>query len=100
MTTPYGPDQVAGLLADRPAWRLGEDGRLHADFSFADFPRALLFVAAVGHLAEAADHHPDLLVHGYRNVRISLVSHDVSGITDRDLRLADRIDRLLQAPSG
>jgi 4a-hydroxytetrahydrobiopterin dehydratase len=93
MTT-YNEADIRKRLADYPGWSLGDDGQLHAAFVFKNFGQAMLFANAVGHLAEAADHHPDILVHGYKNVRISLMSHDVQGITDRDFRLVEQIDAL------
>ena len=93
MTT-LSSDAIARLLAEHSRWVLATDGYLEAGFRFPDFAHALLFVNAVGHLAEAADHHPDLIVHGYRNVTVRVMSHDVQGITDRDVGLIQRVDAL------
>ncbi len=74
------------------------DEQLHARFLTGDFATGIRFVNAVGRAAEEAGHHPDLLLR-YPSVDVTLTSHDVGAITDRDLALALRIqevaDRLL-----
>lgn len=72
-----------------------ENSRLTRDYEFRDFKEAMAFVNQVAELAKSRNHHPDILIHGYRFVRIELYSHDVGAITNRDLSLADRIDALL-----
>jgi 4a-hydroxytetrahydrobiopterin dehydratase len=54
----------------------------------------MLFVNAVAHLAETANHHPDLRIHGWKNLAISLMTHDQGGITDLDFALVAKIDAL------
>ncbi|HET7399480.1 MAG TPA: 4a-hydroxytetrahydrobiopterin dehydratase [Intrasporangium sp.] len=63
---------------------------LHARFRTGDFATGLRFVTAVGAAAEEANHHPDVTL-TYPYVDVRLFSHDASGITQRDLRLARRI---------
>ncbi len=77
-----------------PAWRETEHA-LVRDLAFADFASALAFVQRVGAEAEAAGHHPDVLLHGYRHVRLTLSTHSEGRVTDLDRRLAERIDPLV-----
>lgn len=91
--------EIRARLAEHPGWSLGDDGQLHATFTFKNFAQTMLFVNAVGHLAEAADHHPDLFIYGYKNLDISLMSHDVKGITARDFRLIAQIGALPRGKS-
>ena len=93
--TAYPELEVRRKLAEFEGWELGDDGQLHKTFTLKDFSRALLFINAVGHLAEAADHHPDILVFSYRNVRISTSTHSEGGITDKDFELIERIEELM-----
>lgn len=80
--------EIEGALAGTP-WRVVL-GRLRAHFSTPDFVSALDFVERVAQEAEAAEHHPDVeLQYGY--VALSLLSHDVARLTDRDVALAQRI---------
>jgi 4a-hydroxytetrahydrobiopterin dehydratase len=83
-------DAIAGL----PRWTLSEQG-LRRELSFADFKQALAFVNRVGALAEAAGHHPDIDVR-YNRVALTLITHDVGGITRRDIKMAKHLDRDLE----
>ncbi|HEX6134455.1 MAG TPA: 4a-hydroxytetrahydrobiopterin dehydratase [Longimicrobiales bacterium] len=62
-------------------------------FEFEDFARAFGFMAAVATAAERMNHHPDWS-NSYNRVEIRLTSHDAGGISERDLKLAARIDEL------
>ena len=64
------------------------------DWKFEDFRGAIAFVDRVADAAEAANHHPDILVHGWNKVRLELSTHSEGGITEADFALAARIDQL------
>jgi len=68
--------------------------RLRRDYEFADFAEALAFANRVGELAEERNHHPDILLHGYRHVRLEFWTHTAGGVTDADHALADACDAL------
>ena len=74
-------------------WRQ-EGEALVRDDKFKDFAEAMAFVNRVADLAEEANHHPDILVHGWNNVRLSLTTHSAGGLTDNDHEMARRIDAL------
>jgi 4a-hydroxytetrahydrobiopterin dehydratase len=76
------------------AWSRQDDA-LTRDFKFDDFKAAMEFVNQVADLAEQANHHPDILVHGWNRVRLTLSTHSEGGITDADFALAARIDGLV-----
>ncbi|GCD91998.1 4a-hydroxytetrahydrobiopterin dehydratase [Nocardioides sp. LS1] len=83
-------DTVAAEGLDDWRWMLRA---LHARFRTGDFVTGLRLATAITEAAEEMDHHPDLdLRYPHLNVRLS--SHDVGGVTDRDLRLARRISEL------
>jgi 4a-hydroxytetrahydrobiopterin dehydratase len=89
-----------GLLSDAEIERRLEgsqwrrDGEtIVRDYSLADFVAAIELVDRVADEAEAANHHPDILVHGWNNVRLTLSTHSAGGLTDADFALADRIDQ-------
>jgi 4a-hydroxytetrahydrobiopterin dehydratase len=90
----YTPDEITHRLAAYPGWAYGDDGQLHADYAFKNFMQVMLFTNAVAHLAQAADHHPDLHIHGYKHLSISLMTHHENGITDQDFALIQQIDSL------
>jgi 4a-hydroxytetrahydrobiopterin dehydratase len=81
------------LEALGPRWRREGDA-LVADIECADFISAIGLVDRIAVAAEQADHHPDLLVHSYRQLRVTLTTHAASGITARDFALAAAIDAL------
>lgn len=94
MPSTYTADEIAARLSDHPDWTLGEDGQLHAALSFKNFAQVMLFVNAVAHLAESADHHPDLFIHDWSKLHITLSTHSAGGITDKDFALIAQIDAL------
>lgn len=65
-----------------PGWELAGDS-ITRQFTFAGFPEAISFVVRLGFAAEAADHHPDLLIN-YKRVRVSYSTHSAGGLTDKD----------------
>ncbi|MCX7677384.1 MAG: 4a-hydroxytetrahydrobiopterin dehydratase, partial [Alteraurantiacibacter sp.] len=82
-------------LAALPGWTLRGDGRaISRSFAFADFRAAFGFMAQVALLAEKQDHHPEW-TNVYNKVDITLSTHDAGGLTVRDIRLAQAIDRIL-----
>lgn len=87
------PDQVAGELAATPGWAVS-DGQLTRTVSRADFRDALLFLNAVGFLAERAGHHPDVAL-SWNEVTLSLVTHAAGGLTAADFALAREISDLV-----
>ena len=64
------------------------------DLAFDDFAAALAHVNRVAEEAEAANHHPDILVHGYNKVRLTLSTHSAGGVTQADLDMARRLEAL------
>jgi 4a-hydroxytetrahydrobiopterin dehydratase len=72
-------------------WR--EEGEaIVRDYEFKDFAGALAFVNRVGEAAEEANHHPDILIHGWNKVRLTLSTHSEGRVTDADHAMAERID--------
>ena len=80
-------------MADEGVWRQ-EGESLVRDYEFKDFAEAMAFVNRVAEAAEEANHHPDILVHGWNNVRLTLTTHSAGGLTDNDRAMAERIDGL------
>jgi 4a-hydroxytetrahydrobiopterin dehydratase len=74
-------------------WRR-EGDEIVRDWRFANFERAMVFVNLVADAAEAANHHPDILIHGWNRVRLSLTTHAQGGLTASDFALAEQIDAL------
>lgn len=62
-------------------------------FRFADFKQAMQFVNKIAEAAEQANHHPDIDIR-YNTVTMALVSHDSGGVTQRDVRMAENINKI------
>ncbi len=71
-----------------------EDDRLVRDLKFENFKSAMSFVNRVADEAEGMDHHPDIFIHGWNNVRLSVTTHSEGALTEKDFQLAERINRL------
>ena len=98
--TPKTPDEVytdseiaARLKQDLPTWT-HQDGHLRRQYKTSGWKGTLMVVNAIGHLAEAAWHHPDLEV-SYPAVIVKLMNHSAQGITHKDFELALKIEELV-----
>ena len=93
---PLTDDEAAAALEALPEWsRDGEVIRRSA--TVAGFRAAVGLVNEVAEAAEAANHHPDMCISGYRNVSFELTTHAAHALTRRDIDLATEIDRLIIA---
>ena len=93
------PEELATWLDAHPGW-IVDGGKLTRKLTFPDFTEALALANAIGVAADEANHHPDLHV-GWQALRVAWSTHDVGGISNLDLELANRTDALArtQAPS-
>jgi 4a-hydroxytetrahydrobiopterin dehydratase len=85
-------DELSDALTTLDRW-LVDGNLLKKRVTFENFASALEFVNRVGALAEAANHHPDITF-GWGYAEIALTTHDRGGITDVDIALAAKIDRI------
>lgn len=83
------------LLGEINGWTLLHDKAIEKLFTFKSFKEALAFVNNVGAVAEAEGHHPDINLFDYKNVRITLSTHAIDGLSDNDFILAAKIDGTL-----
>ncbi len=96
---PMGDAEVkAWLAANLPHWKL-EDGWIKRTYKTSSWKGTLMVVNTVGHLAEAAWHHPDITA-SYAWVEVRLMTHTAKGITPKDLELARKIEDVVQWQPG
>lgn len=90
--------QIEPLLSTLPAWTLQPErgGLLRRDFLFADFVQAFGFMSQVALVAERMNHHPEWS-NVYHRVSVTLTTHDVQGLSMKDVELARQIDALASA---
>jgi 4a-hydroxytetrahydrobiopterin dehydratase len=93
------PEKLTGAarkaaLANLKGW-IEVDGRdaIRRNFTFKDFSEAFGFMARAALIAEKLDHHPEWF-NVYNKVEVTLATHDAGGVTERDLKLAQEMDRL------
>ncbi len=95
----YTPEEVAArLAAELPQWTY-EDGWIRRKYKTSGWKATLMVVNTVGHLAEAAWHHPDLTV-SYAFVAVKLATHSAKGITEKDFALARKIEEVVMWQPG
>jgi 4a-hydroxytetrahydrobiopterin dehydratase len=88
----YDEAQIADRLRDLPGW-FYEDKWIRRVYKTDGWPTTLMLVNAIGYLAEAAYHHPDLTV-TWGRVVVKLSTHSAGGITDKDFTLAGKFDEV------
>ena len=86
-------DQIEARLGGLDGWSVRE-GLLVKTYKVRSFAHGVLFIGAVGQLAEAANHHPDVNLHNYSQVTVSLSTHSEAGLTEKDFDLASAIEAL------
>lgn len=95
----YSEEQtVEKLSAELPHWYF-ENGWIRRKYRTSGWKGTLMVVNTVGHLAEAAWHHPDLTA-SYAFVIVKLTTHSAKGITDKDFELAKKIEQVVQWQPG
>lgn len=95
---PMAWPQVQELLYQlQPGWHVNPQGHLERSYPFPDFAKALEFANAVGAIAEAEGHHPELHV-GWGKCRVEIWTHKIDGLTESDFVLAAKADAALKAP--
>jgi 4a-hydroxytetrahydrobiopterin dehydratase len=77
-----GEPEAFQRLKTLPGWSL-DGGAIRRQFTFPGFPAALAYVVRLGFDAEAADHHPDILIN-YKRVTLSFTTHSEGGLTEKD----------------
>ena len=90
----YSDEEIeARLQRDLPHWRL-EGGWIRRKYKTHSWKGTLMVINTVGHLAEAAWHHPDITA-SYAWVEVRLQNHNAKGITDKDFELAQTIEEVV-----
>jgi 4a-hydroxytetrahydrobiopterin dehydratase len=92
MSTVLSHAEIDQALQKLPGWtRQGK--AIERVFQFGNFVEAMEFVNRIAFAAEASNHHPDIVIN-YNKVTLTLVSHDSGGVTQRDVRMAGKINEV------
>lgn len=84
--------EIRSKLLGLTGWKLVEDKEIKKTFEFKDFKEAMEFVNKVAEESEKVNHHSDINV-SYNKVEISLSTHDVGGLSEKDFSLAGKIEK-------
>lgn len=104
-TSKYTPvvkrERAEELIKSLEGWSFSEDGKsILRDYVMANFEAAVEFIGRLAQVAESQDHHPDIHLTDYRNLRIEYSTHVISGLTDNDFVMAAKTERLKKKLKG
>ncbi len=85
-------DEIEARL-HKLSWERERD-EIAREWRFEDFSEAVEFVNRVAEVAEEVNHHPDIFLHGWNKVKLSLTNHSAGGLTETDFAMAARFDQL------
>ena len=92
---PLTPAEITSRISRHPGWAYANKS-LARQFVFKGFPDAIAFVTRLAFDAEAADHHPDLLI-SYKRVTVTWSTHSEGGVTEKDFDGVEQSDRIGEA---
>ena len=92
---PYSLEEARAQLKQLSGWQLTEDGkRIRKKWTVKNFTAGIDFFNRIADVAEEDNHHPDLHLERYRDVRVELWTHAIGGLSENDFILAAKIDEL------
>lgn len=91
-TKPLTRAEFSVYLPQVPDWQVLDDLKLFKTFTFKDFSAALNFINQVGAIAQSEGHHPDINLHDFKKVDITLSTHAIGGLSVNDFILAVKIN--------
>ena len=86
-------NEINDRLIKISGWSFKIDN-INKEFQLKDFKSALSFVNKIGDEAEKMDHHPDIFLHSWNKVKITISTHSAGGVTENDFNLAKKIEEI------
>lgn len=91
--TPLSGPTLDQYMTEVSGWTLASDSKsISKEFRFKDFVEGVVFITDVAHVAEEEGHHPDLNLHNWNKVTVTLSTHAIQGLSENDFILAAKID--------
>ena len=88
-------DEAAGYLTKVPCWQISSDAKtISRSYLMKNFMSGVKLINLIAGIAEAENHHPDIHLSGYRNLRVDLSTHALKGLTENDFIVAAKINEL------
>ena len=95
---PLTQEQYEPLLKEIPEWNVVENTKLVRDIKKVNFKQVIELVNNIADIAESEGHHPDLYIHGWNKLQITLTTHAIKGLSENDFILAAKINELITKP--
>lgn len=92
--SPLTAQEISKLLPEVTGWQEEDNTKIWREFVFKNFVQAVDFINRIADVAEYEDHHPDILLHDYKYVRVELVTHAIKGLSRNDFVVAARINEI------
>lgn len=92
-TEPLTKEEYKPYLEKVNEWKVKNKKKITKDFEFENFEEALEFVNQVGEIAEEENHHPDILLHDWNQIKITIMTHAINGLSENDFIIASKIDQ-------
>ena len=94
----FSEAEISEALSKLIGWEYAAEHKaIRKTYTRANFLDAAAFIQKAAEIAESQDHHPDILLHKYKNLTFTLSTHSAGGVTQNDIDLANAIDALDQA---
>ena len=87
-------DEIKKRINEISGWNF-EDNQIGREFQFKDFASALSFTNKAGSIAEEMNHHPNIFIHSWNKVKITISTHSEGGVTNKDFQLAEKINQIV-----
>ena len=91
---PMTAGEIACMLQGVKGWQHEDNKKIWREFKFKNFVKAIDFINRIADVAEYEDHHPDILVHNYKYVRVELMTHAINGLSRNDFIVAAKINEI------
>ncbi len=91
---PLRGEKLSVYTSILPDWIVIDEIRIEKDFVFKNFKQAVVFINKIADVAEEEGHHPDILLHNWKKVKIMLTTHAIKGLSENDFILAVKINRI------
>lgn len=93
---PLKGEKLAALTPAVPDWTVVDEKSLEKEFTFKDFKAAVAFINKVADLAEEEGHHPDINLHNWNKVTLTLSTHAIGGLSENDFILAVKTNQIYE----
>jgi 4a-hydroxytetrahydrobiopterin dehydratase len=91
----YTPAEARSHLSEIPGWTLAGDSKsIERAFTLKNFVACVELINKIKNIAEEQQHHPDLHLTGYKNLKVVLYTHALGGVTENDLIVAAKINQI------